>query len=86
MLSVTILHIRAISLLPHWALNYNLGVPVFAVLSGYLALQSEGEIAGWLGRRLKKILVPYWLALTAMLLLNYAFHYKPTTLGLILAQ
>ena len=49
-------------------------------------MQSEGEIVGWLGRRLKKILVPYWLALTAMLLLNYAFHYKPATLGLILAQ
>ncbi len=87
MAGVATLHVHAVSgrdsrLMPY----YYLGVPVFAAVSGYLALRSEGPSLGWFGRRVKRIYVPYWISLTAILAANALVRYKPTSPGLVVAQ
>src|SRR5947209_2330143 len=53
-------HLLAVSGEDNTVISYWLGVPVFATLSGFLALRHTGGAAQWLGRRLEKIIVPYW--------------------------
>jgi peptidoglycan/LPS O-acetylase OafA/YrhL len=64
-----------------------LGVTLFCALSGFLAGQASGEGAGtWLGRRLARVYVPYWLSLIAIFTANAALNYKPVTPRLIVSE
>lgn len=69
------------------ALPRFVGLGVFAALGGYLALRSrDPSWEGWLGRRLCRFYVPYWLLLAALFLANAFVGYKPTSWGLALSQ
>lgn len=73
---------------PYYLHPGQLGVAMFLALSGFLALRGgrSETISAWLGRRLQRIYIPYWIALTAVLALNAAGRYKPVTPSLIVAE
>lgn len=63
------------------------GVAVFCGLSGLFAgSHADGRVLDWLGRRLGRLFIPYWLCLPPFLLANAISGYKPATIGLIVAQ
>ena len=79
-------HLLAVSTRDSGVISYWLGVPVFAALSGFLAMRDTGGSSRWLARRLERILIPYWIFLAGILAANCAARYKPVTPGLVLAQ
>lgn len=63
------------------------GVAIFFAISGYLAIKGRtNSIRTWLSKRLIRIFVPYWIALTGVFVLNHAVGYKPVTISLVISE
>ncbi|WP_158265108.1 acyltransferase family protein [Blastopirellula marina] len=63
------------------------GVAMFFAISGLLAAQGkQGHPVSWLSKRLSRIYLPYWIAVTGVLTANYITQYKPAPLSLVLAE
>jgi peptidoglycan/LPS O-acetylase OafA/YrhL len=64
-----------------------LGVTIFCGLSGYFSLRSSAaNPLNWLFRRLKRVMIPYWISLGAIFIANAIVGYKPATFGLIISE
>jgi peptidoglycan/LPS O-acetylase OafA/YrhL len=84
--AVALLHLCAVSGRETGVVLYHLGVPVFAALSGYLALRGGGSTRQWLSKRVGKIYVSYWLSLIPIFLANRLTTYKPVSPELFACQ
>lgn len=63
------------------------GVAIFFAISGLLAAQGkQGHALSWLSKRLSRIYLPYWIAVTGVLTANYIVQYKPAPLSLVLSE
>ncbi|UUO06867.1 acyltransferase [Blastopirellula sp. J2-11] len=64
-----------------------IGVAIFFAISGLLAAQGkQGHAVRWLSKRLSRIYLPYWIAVTGVLSANYIVQYKPAPLSLVIAE
>jgi hypothetical protein len=64
-----------------------LGVTIFCGMSGYFSLRSSQKNAlQWISRRLARIYIPYWIALSAILVANEVVRYKPASIALIVSE
>ena len=53
---------------------------IFCFLSGFFGIKIKNNPKNWLIRRFYSILVPYWLVIFPVLIINRYIHYKNTTL------
>ncbi len=64
-----------------------IGVAIFFGISGFLACTvSDAKPISWLRKRLSRIFVPYWIAVTGVLVANHFAAYKSVSLALIVAE
>lgn len=64
-----------------------IGVAMFFSISGFLVVQDRASSTGpWLMRRLRRIFIPYWITVTALLAANYLLSYKPASVSLVVSE
>src|SRR5262245_25693545 len=64
-----------------------IGVAMFFGISGFLGLQGRGaNVRQWLTKRLTRIFIPYWIALTGVFIANVIWSYKPVSSVLIVSE
>lgn len=57
-----------------------LGIFIFVLVSGFFSYQPNKNPSRWLIRRIKQIMIPYWLVISIVLSVNSIIHYKDTTI------
>lgn len=77
---IFIFHYRGLNGLPIDLPIDKLGIFIFVLVSGFFSYQPGTNPYLWLIRRIKQIMIPYWLVISIVLIVNSVVHYKDTTI------